>query len=666
MALVFLIGAISVISAKGSARGGKNIIYAKDKELHHTYLSKIDPFEMTDRLFENVSDIDGEDYVELSDYIFTSDDERYVFYPDRVDENGMTYYWRDLKADNSSKDAAAKIDININEEPFLTSDGNKFFYVKDDDSRLYVYDRKSGDKTKLDDDVYSFYMDEKGEYIIYSKYIDGEHSTYEMTIKGSVAEKNKIDSNSTIYRAFPNEKKVYYSKDEALYLKEFDKDKVKIASDVEQLVSVVDGKSVYYLKTEEVTNKLSTFINDDMVASDKALQEPELEEVGQEPDYPSEYDYRNEVWQPSAWGSQYNSATGEYGYWNEETDYEAYDDAYQAYLEAYEKWETNYNETMDKYYVERDIYEGKENRDELRLALDYEENAVTYNKYLLYYWNDGKEELVASDLAGSWEYQKYLAASSTKPIVVYQKHTTSSGGSEKLSELVEEWGGYFYTYDVIQQIRNKVAETRSVSEEIFVASQDKESVIDANEATRWSISENGTIYFLDNYNSEKNYGSLMSTTIKNAVAEKPVKIDDDVMRYFEGNNNGKYYYFKDIKNNSGDLYLEGKRIAADVYNYSLYNYEGTDTLIYYKDYRENYNNGTLSMLKGGVETKIADDVAFYSPLDEKNLAYITDYNRDRQKGDLMLHDGKDKPTLVDYDVTGLLWNKKMLGWRASY
>ena len=44
--------------------------------------------------------MDADDYMLLSAYIFMSDDERYIFYPDRCDDYNITYYWRDLKADN--------------------------------------------------------------------------------------------------------------------------------------------------------------------------------------------------------------------------------------------------------------------------------------------------------------------------------------------------------------------------------------------------------------------------------------------------------------------------------------------------------------------------------------------------------------------------------------
>ncbi len=439
MGIIFLIVAISVISGKSNSKGGSNIIYAKDKELHYTYLSKIEPFEITDRLNQNASYLDFDEYDSLSDYILMSDNERYIFYPDRIDDHGVTYYWRDLKADNSSQDAAVKIDGSINDIPFLTGDGSKLIYVRDDDRRLYIFDRESGDKNKLDDEVSNFYVNEKANYMIYSKYSDDEHAIYEMTIDGLSGEKHKIDSDVYLHGALPEEKKVYYTKDESLYLKEFDKSKIKIASDVEEVISIINRESVYYLKTEEMTHKLSTFIKDDVLESDQELKEPVMGEVGPEPEYPSQIDHKHRVWEEAIWSNEYNPETDEYGYWYDQIDYESYEQAQDQYRESYYQWEARYDEIVEKYEEEYNIYLGKENRDELRLALEDEENAVTYDQYLLYYWSEGKENLVASDLAESEPYQNYLTASFQEPVVIYQKYSTSLGETKKLSEIMNEW-----------------------------------------------------------------------------------------------------------------------------------------------------------------------------------------------------------------------------------
>jgi len=201
---------------------------------------------------------------------------------------------------------------------------------------------------------------------------------------------------------------------------------------------------------------------------------------------------------------------------------------------------------------------------------------------------------------------------------------------------------------------------RSISDEVYVASGDKESVLDCDNAQNFLIHPDGAIYFLNDYNEDKSYGTLMCAVITSGTVGKPVKIDDDVMRVRFGNEHENIYYFKDIKDNVGDMYLNGKVVATDVYVQSLYNFKGTDTLLYFTDYSSKNECGTLNLYKGGVQTKIADDVAFFAPNDEKNIVYLTDYNQNREKGDLMLYNGGSKPIQIDTDVTALLWKPSMM------
>jgi len=665
IAIVILATAFGFKIMANSLGDINSIVYAKDKELYYTNLCKLKPFEMTSKLSYAHDYYDYYDYINMSRYVLTSEDGRYIFYPDKVDDDGFIYYWRDLKTDNSKNDAAVKIDSEIMEAPFISSDGGKFFYIKDDGDRFYVFDRKSGEKNKLDEDVFKFYVNEKGDYVIYSKYVDGEYIAYEISLKGISGEKNKIDSDINICGTFIDEKRVYYSKDEVLYLKEFGKERVKISSDVNKVVSIVDGKSVYYLKTDEVTNKLSALVNDDLFTIDRDLTEPVEPQTDPKPEHPLERDYQNRIWKPNYWGLEYNYSTREYGHWVKETDYEAYNAACDKYEKEYSEWEDKYGEIVDKYEEEYDRYQGKGKREELRTALDDEDNAITYDVYSLYYWNNGVEVLVASDLARGSGYGYCLASSSDKPLVVYQKYSEDTDGSHKMSEIIDDWGNHFYVYDVIKSLKNKLATTRKISEEIYVASGNKESIIKANDPAKWGIKDGETIYFLENYDSEKNYGTLMSSSIKGGVAEKQVKVDDEVNEFFFGNENGNCYYFKDIRNDSGDLYLNGKTIATDVFVDFLYSYKGTDTLVYYTDYSDKNDKGTLCILKKGKEIKIDDDVSFFVPVNEKTIAYLVDYNFSRERGDLRLYNGNNKTTPVDSDVTALLWDLRMM-WEKSY
>lgn len=658
-AAVILVIIIAIFANKGGSSSAR-IIYAKDKELQYKYLPTMKSFELTDRLFDEMDYIEAYDYRSIYYSILISDNGRYIYYPDRVEGGYVTYYWRDLKADNTKKDPV-KIDSEIDGLPVLSSDGNRLFYMRADDNKLYAYDRKSGEKNKLDEDVISFYINDAGNYMIYSKYDD--NTIYEMTIKGITGEKTKIDSASSIQNAYPNDKKLYYIKDANLYLKEAGKDKVKIASDISRVVSVVDGSAVYYLKTETVRNKLSDFVNDDMAANDRNLTEPVYPTYPEEPTYPRESDYQEETWVDSYWGNERHPVTDNWGYWNYETNWDDYSAAYEQYEIEYDKWEEEYNRLRDEYNTAYAEYQAKESRDELRRELDNEDNAVTYDKYQLYYYDKNKETLVASDLSDGYNF--YLAASSEVPAVIYKKNNTSDAGQQKLSELLADMDDYYYISGIVYDIQSKILASRSISDDVYIALGDKESMIDNDNAERWSIHKNGKVYFIDDYKFDKGYGTLMSADIKNNTLSKPVKMDDDVQMFIFGNENDNVIYFKDVKDYKGDMYINGKQAASDVYVSSLYNYKGTSTFLYYTDYSERNEKGTLCILKDGKETKISDDVSYFSPINEKNIAYLVDYSQDREKGDLMLYKGGKKPVGIDTDVTALLYNPDMV-WYSSW
>ncbi len=648
--LLFLVIAL-VVKIKPS--GSSHLIYAKDSELHYSYLSNQKSFELTNRLAEGTGYFDADDFMELSTYILMSDDERYIYYPDRSNGNEATYYWRDLKSNNSKSDTNIKIDSEISSQPFLSKDGSKFFYLKGYDDRLYVYDRKTDEKIKLDDEVRSFFVSDSGDYIIYNKYMNDEYSIYEMSMKGTSSEKNKIDSNSTIRAAYPNDKKIFYQKDDTLYLMESGKDKEKISSDIDSVISIIDKSAIYYLKKNEVVNNLSNYINDDMAAEDRDTIELPSITYTDEPLYPSESDYQIETWVSTYWGYSRHPETDEWGTWEYTTDEDAYRVALEEYQALYASWEESvaeYNREYDAAYLK---LIAKEYRDEIRDYINNEENAISYNEYSLYYWNKGTETLVATDVSDT------LSSSSLVSALVYQKNNISSIETQKLSELHSN-DEYYSIYDYIYDLQDKIRASRNKSDDIYVAIGNKEvTTIDCIDARNWSISDAGAIYFLDNYKSDKGYGDFMSVVIKNGSIEKPVKIDDDVMGYQFGNENDNIFYYKDIKNYSGDVYLNNKLIASDVYINSIYNYKGTSKLLYIMDYSDRSQSGTLCLFDKEV-TKIADDVSFFVPINDKDIAYLADYRFNREKGDLMLYRGKKKPTPIDTDVSALLWNPNMV------
>lgn len=633
------------------------IMYIKDKELNLSHISKIKPYELTSKLLLENEDIDDDeffasDYTEyymflLSyGYIHFSDDYRYLFYPDKLGDEGVTIYWRDLSAKESGE--SHKIDSGEIYNTTISKDGSKLFYVKGSENKLYVYDRAKDEKTRLDDNVNSVYINDDGNYIIYTRDDDGESVIYEMSISGKEPKKNKIDSEASIVKAFPNSKKVFYLKDDSLYVKENKKDKIKIASDVTRVLSVVDEKSVYYLKSENISNTLDMFIDDDYAETDRDIVEPAYPSYPEEPQYPDQDDYTYSQWNYSYWGYEYNEDLGEWGYWSQEVDWDRYNAAVEQYENDYDKWEEECNRLNDEYDTAYRLYEEKLSRDMLREELKSDYNAITYSKYTLYYWSDGTETEIVRDVAYDNTNTGLLAVSTKVPAAVYQKYSETEMAALKLSDLIATNG--YDTALIYSDVMDNLENARVKQNDIFIAYKGKEYKLAAENAAKWNISDDGTIYFIDEYDLDDNAGIFKSVKVSDNGIGSPVAVDKDVSDYnlFDG---GKIIYCKDMKDGSGEIYQGGKKLASDVYFESLYSFEDSGTLFYLVDYDQDDKEGTLYCRMGDEQTKIADDVHQYVPVNEEKVVYLKDYSTEKNRGELVIYRGGKKRDTIDNDVS---------------
>lgn len=651
MAAVIILVIAGLVGFKFLSKGKKidnpYVMYVKDQELSIFNRTNAKPMEVTSKLVNASENINASEFYALMDYVHYSEDYKYIFYPDKVSESGWSFFWRDLKSGKA--DEANKIDSGEIYNTAINKNGSKFFYIKGDDSKLYVYDRKSDEKNKLDENVESFFVNDEGNYIIYRTNRDDNYTIYEMHLDGLKGEKTMIESDAIFVNAYPNSKKVFYLKDGYLYLKESNKDAEEISSNVTYVVSVVDEKSVYYLKGQEVTQTLNMFIDDDLAASDKNLKEPETPSYPEEPEEPDEDLYTTKVWHTDYfWGYVYNEELNEWGYWDNETDWDIYNELNAKYEEEYEKWEAEYDRLTDEYNQAYSLYEEKLSRDRLRNELLNEENAVTYDKYQLYYWN-GDEALVANDIVLENPYYDYLIAYSyEQPVLVYQKYNESNAAQLKMSEL---FSGE-YTYVNVDMIHNLAYSSRAISDDIFVSYEDKEYPITTEDSLRWSIGKDGMVYFMDNYDNDESIGTLKSIKLSSEKIGAPVTIDEDVAGYSFYNGSDKVYYYKDI-NDFYELYQDGKLLATDVLYGSAYSVKNSSKLYYLADYDTDNDNGTLCCLNGNEEIKISDEVYTFVPVSENEVVYLKDYNTSTEEGDLVLYQGNKKQVTVDTNVAAI-------------
>ena len=621
--IVLLILLFSGIGSLFSGKGGVDgALYLKDNEIVFSDYSKKGTFELTSDLYAD-EDAEGSYYVYQT--VFSKDGKK-VFYPDKITatEDGYaasySLYCRNV---NKPKKEAVKVDSNV-ESYTINEKGTKVIYTKGDDSDLYISDLK--DKEKIDSDVRNFYVSDDFKTVIYVTYEDGESNVYiwngkdKEKIAGEISDLCKVDDDF---------KTIYYTKEDSLYMHKISGDKEKIASDVCNVVKIYDSGEVYY--TEEVVDsfKASDYVDDDMKAADAELKEPEYPEY---PDWdpPERPDY--------VWRSDYDSDE-EYdkAYEQYEKDCEAYEEVYDLYEDEYEKLEEEYYDLVDEYYDASEAYNEKESRDDLRESL--KEESIERTTYTLCYFDGKAKKTVLEGLSSSYCYDY----ADEKAVALFDVYASSDVEKVKLSEID-------YAYEVSDMVQEAMYEAT----EKYIVIADKATVIKAEAPSYATMLDDGSaVYFLDNVN-EEGEGDLYKVAISKNKAADPKKIDSDVSdcRYFTTENN-KLVYFKDVneEETSGEMYIDGDKIASDVYPYRCSYID--DTIYYYTDWDAEDGCGTLNQYNGK-EKKISDDVYDFGFDGNGNLLYLYDCSSKSGKGTLFRYNGK-KAKQVDEDVTDILY-----------
>ena len=327
---------------KKEVKGVNMAAYIKDEEIFsHALKGKAEEQQVTDRLVDTDGEVEFTPDVgnRLSGTVIVTEDGSKMFYPDRVGDDGMTLYMRQL---NKPKADPLKIDSDV-QGYHVNEAGTKVTYIKGDSWTLYQFDIKSEEKEKIAADVYDARVAADGSKFIY---VNDEGDMY---IVEKIGEKEKLDSKvDSIFFVSEDFKTVYYGKEDGGFYKMMNgEDKEKITSDLYGYPRIYETGEVYYTEYEEGEKTLADYIIDDMAAADEAMTEPE---------YP--------------YSSEYETT-------------EAYEKAYEEYEEAYELWwakverdgirEDMAEWTIYSYQEKLCYYDGKE-------SITLTEN-LTYERY---------------------------------------------------------------------------------------------------------------------------------------------------------------------------------------------------------------------------------------------------------------------------------------------
>lgn len=265
-----------------------------------------------------------------------------------------------------------------------------------------------------------------------------------------------------------------------------------------------------------------------------------------------------------------------------------------------------------------------------RLRNDLSVWTILWDGKELYYFNGEKEELIAE--------QVYDIPAFCRDGVIFTKDEDEEDPQIRLSQIS-------YARDVEDFLRE-----RREKADICLASKTKVSQLDMDYLSYFQTDEdNGLIYALEG-DSEEEEKTLLSINCKK---EGDIKTVDEDVEKVEGIFNGSIYYFKDMDRDlySGDLCCDGETLLSDVAYGSVTEVPDSSMVVCIVDGDEDDHIGTLVSLKNGKDKKIADDVYCFDIMGEKSIVMLSDYDMDRQNGDLMYFQGK-KTSLIDSDVIG--------------
>lgn len=571
---------------------------------------------------ELLDDADSEDFdgdSGIPSYTRVNQSRDKLFFLDGIDteEGTGSLYMKNL-GDVSDKNEEKGTSISSNVSSFkLANDGKLVAYLKDanDESKLYYNDLKQ--EVLVDRDVSSYYVSDDGKQLMYVVTDeDGAETLYTRPLKED-GTKTKIDSDLHHIVTYKGDfSKVYYQKVDdgedhnagTLYVKEAGKDKVKLVSGFDSIVSSSSEGRFYYTKQDASMVHLYDFVNDDMLSEDQKTTEPT------EPIEPSETSFQRQVAQTGYFGDIYYDTV---------TDYDAYNAAYEKYQKAY-----------DSYSIANDKYQAKVERDQLRDELKAAKLEST--KSSLYLFDGKKEQLIAKDVdrtslsdlsSGVVVYNK-IAASKMKKIAISTIYNTSEVESAYRDQDLSDPKLYI--------------SVKGGKESLFWDKSDYTADV--------KLSDDGSkLYVLESKDGEE-AGELKSYSVTSNGAQDKKTVAKDVAKYAVAGSNLLFY--SNVKDNVGDLNttIDGvnNKIASDVQVGYTQILDEARTLVYYSDFSEKSLSGSLNLYEDGKSKKLADDVYDYRYVSSDLIYYISDYSSKNSYGDLWeLRKTKDKKLIDD-------------------
>ncbi|MBE5963960.1 MAG: zinc ribbon domain-containing protein [Lachnospira sp.] len=545
------------------------LIYQKDNQLNFTYASKVKPFEVTE-------DMLAEEIASATPSFVITNNAKTIFFSEET--NGVSYdlYYRNLK---KPKKEATKLASDVT--AFEVSANGKTVYFTSG-GNLYSHNLK--DKTKVDEDVTSFWITEDAKQVLYKVFEASEDGgeSYLYYKKGK-KEAKKLASGISDVSFSEDFKYITYLKEDALYtIKKF-KDPVKVASEVGSYYLCEDN-SIFFVKEEDKSIKYSELINDNMKEADETT-----------PSYGSE-DYYNHRTRNRVRNllSQEGEDAPKFEY-SVKTLY-FYDGKKEtAVAEGLDYIRTGSLEENILFYSVNKVSEPKK----VDISV-FTQEIGGYESNVKYYFEDQLE----SD-------KEYYFAFEKKAV--------------KFEVEDEDFGDYALNHDA--SVFYYVEDETLYSMKVKSNKLGKKSKYDSDVYSVMCPADSESVVYFKDYNEEKKYADLY-------IDKK--KVDSDVYCPY-----GSFSYvdvldkkiaylvdYNDEKQYGQLKYFNGRKaskIADDVY-YTYIVMLPDGKVAYLADYNKEKGYGTLFLSNGKKSTKVADDVQRVFPYYYSESNKIASYN----------------------------------------
>lgn len=459
----------------------------------------------------------------------------------------------------------------------------------------------------------TIHVTEDGKTMFYLDKLGGESGTlYFRSLTNMKSDATKIAADVYEYTVSKNGKLVIYQKGDTLYQYNM-KDETKIGKDVSYYYASEDCKIVYYKNTDGTWYSVKNG-DSEKIGSDLSMQR--ISE-----DYSTFY-YTSD-------GKVYKKVIGK----EKEKLASGVDSVYYITDDGTFYFTKTTDINMSDFFVT--------DGGEYDYVMEYIEGWGSLDFYELYYYN-GKTDVKLSDccdLVGGGSYED-------NNIRAYTSYNAEARGSITTTKLYENYmSNYSYLYDAATAM---ITETLEEDSSFCVAVNGTVTTLDLEDVTSLRVTEDGkTLAFLcdvEDYECD-----LYKATVSKNKVKTPVSVDDGVYTYDCGFAGDWLVYYKDVKNDEGDLYVNGNLVDSDVLADEWNYLAESKQLFYVTDYNDSKSYGVLKSWNGKSAVEVYDEAFSIIPLENGDVLVAYDYSSSKYTCSLAVWNGK-KLTEIAEDV----------------